>query len=199
MSKTFLEAMKNRRSYYGLAAESPISDIAIQSILETAITHAPSAFNSQTSRVVLLNNDEHKALWNIVLETLRGIVPSAAFGKTEEKILTFFAAYGTILFFEEQETVRSMQEQFPTYKDNFPVWSEQSTGILQFIIWTALEDAGLGASIQHYNPLIDEQVKAYWNLPESWKLTAQMPFGKITASAGEKTFLPMEERMKIFG
>ena len=39
-----------------------------------------------------------------------------------------------------------------------------------------LEDAGMGASLQHYNPLSDDEVRKAWNLPGDWKLVAQMPF-----------------------
>jgi predicted oxidoreductase (fatty acid repression mutant protein) len=52
--------------------------------------------------------------------------------------------------------------------------------------------------LQHYNPLIDEKVKKTWNLPASWKLIAQMPFGKPTDQPGEKEFQPLEERVKFF-
>ncbi|GIP37005.1 hypothetical protein J31TS4_02850 [Paenibacillus sp. J31TS4] len=94
--------------------------------------------------------------------------------------------------------LQGLQEQFPSYKDNFPVWSQQSNGMLQFVVWTSLELEGLGASLQHYNPLIDEKVAAEWNLPESWKLIAQMPFGKPTAEPGEKEFKPLHSRLQIF-
>ena len=35
----------------------------------------------------------------------------------------------------------------------------------QFVIWNMLEDAGMGGSLQHYNPLVDDEVRASWNLP----------------------------------
>lgn len=70
--------------------------------------------------------------------------------------------------------------------------------MLEYIIWTALEAEGAGASLQHYNPLIDAAVKQEWKLPESWMLLAQMPVGSVEAPAGEKTFLPIDERVKIF-
>jgi predicted oxidoreductase (fatty acid repression mutant protein) len=78
------------------------------------------------------------------------------------------------------------------------VWAQQSNGILQYIIWTSLQEEGLGASLQHYNPLIDSEVKTQWNVPDSWELIAQMPFGKPTAPPGDKEFMPLEERVKIF-
>lgn len=199
MKSKFLTSVENRRTLYALSAESSISNARIEEILETAIKHSPSAFNSQSSRVVLLKGTEHKALWDIVLEALRAIVPPEAFEGTKKKVASFAAAYATILFFEEQETITNMQKQFPAYADNFPLWSMQASGMLQFIIWTALEDEGMGASLQHYNPLVDDKIKEKWNIPSSWKLIAQMPFGKPAAPAEEKKFLPKEERIRIFG
>jgi hypothetical protein len=55
------------------------------------------------------------------------------------------------LFFEDSDTIYKMQKQYPTYKDNFTIWAAQANGMLQFAIWTALEDLGLGVNIQHYN------------------------------------------------
>lgn len=55
-----------------------------------------------------------------------------------------------------------------------------------------------GGILQHYNPLIDEKVKNEWNIPEHWKLIAEMPFGKPTFQPGEKEFQPVEERVKTF-
>ena len=69
--------------------------------------------------------------------------------------------------------------------------------MLQFAVWTALEDEGLGASLQHYNPLIDDDVRAEWNLPASWRLLGQMPFGKPGGVPGPKDFLPIEDRVKV--
>ena len=68
----------------------------------------------------------------------------------------------------------------------------------QLVVWTALEAEGLGASLQHYNPLIDDEVKKEWNIPDNWKLIAQMPFGNPTSQAGEKEFQPLEDRVKFY-
>jgi len=70
--------------------------------------------------------------------------------------------------------------------------------MLQLVIWTALAEAGVGASLQHYNPLIDKRVKEQWSLPESWQLVAQMPFGGIAGPPGEKEYLPVNERIYVF-
>lgn len=102
-------------------------------------------------------------------------MPTDSFAPTEERIDSFKSGYGTELFFEDETTVENLQKQFAADADNFPIWSNQSSGMLQFVVWTALEQEGLGASLQHYNPLINEEVAQTWNLPSEWKLLAQMP------------------------
>lgn len=198
MEKTFLEAVRDRRTFYAIGSGSPISDSRIEEVVGQAVKHVPSAFNSQSARVVLLFGDAHRKLWNIVMETLRKIVPADSFAKTEEKINSFAAGHGTVLYFDDDETTQSLMEKFPPYRDNFPVWAQQSNGMLQFAVWTVLEQEGLGVSLQHYNPLIDDEVKVTWNLPQSWKLIAEMPFGEPTGEPGAKDFLPLEQRMSTY-
>ena len=66
------------------------------------------------------------------------------------------------------------------------MWSEHSTAIAQFAVWTALSEQGIGASLQHYNPIVDAEVAQAFDIPASWKLRAQLVFGSIEAPAGEK-------------
>ncbi|MNO27632.1 Nitroreductase family protein [compost metagenome] len=197
MSKTFFDAVKSRRSVYAISKESPISDAEIQEIVEAAVLHSPTSFNSQSSRAVVLLGDKHDKVWDITSDTLRKIVPTEQFEGTAQKLSSFKAGYGTVLFFEDQAVVKHLQENFALYAENFPIWSNQSSGILQFVVWTAFAEAGLGASLQHYNPLIDDEVKATFDIPADWKLIAQMPFGKTVTAPGEKEFQPIEERVKV--
>ena len=196
--KDFRKMVEDRRSYYAIDKKSPISDKQIQEIVEHAVKYVPSPFNSQSGRVVLLLGENHDKLWEITRETLRKIVPADNFGPTDEKINSFKNGYGTILYFEDQEVVEGLQKQFPLYEETFPVWSVQASAMLQYTIWVAIEEAGLGASLQHYNPLIDDDVKESWNLPSKWKLIAQMPFGTPLAEPGDKEFAPLESRIKVF-
>lgn len=146
----------------------------------------------------MLLRDEHKKLWDITKEELKKVSPD--FEKTREKIDGCFASgYGTVLFFEDMSVVKGLQDAFPLYADNFPIWSQQTSGMHQFAIWAMLEDAGLGATLQHYNPLIDSRVAKEWNIPENWKLIAQMPFGKPVAEPAEKEYKPLEGRVKVIG
>lgn len=198
MAKTFLEAMAHRRSYYALKNESPISDEEIINIVNESVKHVPSAFNSQSTRVVVLLHEKHQRVWEITKEILQGIVPAEAFQATKEKIEgAFQSGYGTILFYEDQRPVKALQEQFPSYAPNFPVWSEHTNAMHQFAIWTLLEDAGFGASVQHYNPLIDEKVAKEFNIPSDWKLIAEMPFGAPAGEPSEKEYQPLSERVLV--
>jgi len=197
MAKDFYNAVKDRRSFYGINKESPVSDERIGEIAEAAVKHAPTAFNSQSGRVLVLLGDNHNKLWDITRDELRKIVPAESFAATESKLASFKNGYGTALFFEDQSVVETLQNQFPLYKDNFPVWSLQASGMLQYILWTSLEIEGFGASLQHYNPIIDQEVQKQWNVPANWKLLAQMPFGKPTAAPDEKQFQPLEQRARI--
>ena len=199
MLKDFNTAVAERRTYYGISKESLVSDERIKEIIEHAVKHTPSAFNSQSARVVLLLKKHHDKLWDITKEALRKIVPADQFGPTEDRINSFGNGYGTVLFFEDSTIVESLQKQYELYKDNFPIWSQQSSGMHQFVIWTALEIEGFGASLQHYNELIEADVKNEWSIPKNWKLIAQMPFGKPTAMPDQKQFELLENRIKVFG
>ena len=192
-----LESLTKRRSCYALSNKSTLSDEQLTELVKTAVKHAPSAFNSQSTRAVLLLGASHRALWEIAREALRRIIPADKFAPTEEKIKAFAAAYGTILYFEDWTDVEALQAQYPAYKDNFPTWAYQANAMAEFIVWTALAEAGMGASLQHYNPLIDEEVKARFHLPAAWKLVAQMPFGVAVAPAGEKSLLPIDGRVLV--
>lgn len=198
MSKDFLKAVEDRRTFYGISKEAVVSDDRIKEIIEHAVKYTPSAFNSQSARVVLLLGNHHDKLWDIAKESLRKVVPADKFSDTENKINSFKSGYGTILFFEDNSVIESLQQQFALYKDNFPIWSQQASGMHQFVIWTALEIEGFGVSLQHYNELIESDVKKEWSIPNNWKLIGQMPFGKPTAEPGEKQFQPLEERVKMF-
>ncbi len=199
MAAEFFEALKSRRSIYGIGKEVSVDEATIQKIVEDAVLYTPTSFNSQTSRAVVLFGEQHDKLWDLTLAELKKVaVSEEAFEGTTNKINSFKSGYGTILFFEDQDIVQNLQNQFALYADNFPIWADQSSGMLQLVVWTALHDAGLGATLQHYNPLIDAGVQETWNIPSTWKLRAQMPFGSRLAEAGEKAFQPVEERVKVF-
>ncbi|MEB2491702.1 nitroreductase family protein [Peribacillus frigoritolerans] len=198
MVKDFFSAIEDRRSYYSLSKENVVPDKRIKEVIDHAVQYSPSAFNSQSARVIVLTGQSHDQLWDITKETLRIAADGKDLKKTEEKMRSFINGYGTVLFFEDQAIINRLQEQYKTYAENFPIWSNQSSAILQFVVWTSLEIEGFGASLQHYNPLIDDEVRKTWDISRDWKLIAQMPFGKPTSEPGDKDFSPLEERVKYY-
>ncbi|KAL8748640.1 MAG: hypothetical protein Q9199_008127 [Rusavskia elegans] len=200
-TKSFAEAVKDRRTYYALSNESTVPDSRIQEIVKDAILHTPSAFNSQTSRAVVLLGEEHVKTWDIIAEVYKQQLPEEKFNQANKRFQGFRAAYGTILFYEDTDSVREFQNKFKTYEDKFPGWSEQTNGMHQYHIWTALETEGLGVNLQHYNPLIDVRLETEYKVPSTWNLKAQMVFGKPTSGPAveNKEFKPVEERMKVYG
>lgn len=191
-----LDELKKRRTQYALGRNLPISETQVDALIREAIRLSPSSFNSQSSRAVILFGRESDKFWSITKEALQAVVPAADFAATAKKIEAFASGAGTVLFYEDQEPVKALQANFPLYAHNFPIWSEHSTGMAQLAVWTALADAGIGASLQHYHPLVDAEVAKTWNIPASWKLTAQMPFGSNEAGFAEKTFIDDELRFR---
>lgn len=198
MNLTLEEAIKNRRSIYGISNEAIATDEKIQEIIAFAVANAPTAFNSQSARVVLLLDGEHRAFWDMTTDELKKMSGDRDFTATEQKMQAFANGYGTVLFYEDKNVVKGLQEQFPSYSEKFPDYALQSSGMLQYIVWTTLASVGFGATLQHYNPIVDAPVQAKWDIPENWELIAQMPFGKVIAPAGEKQTQPLEERIKVF-
>ena len=190
---------ETRRSVYALNKALPLAASEVAQIVEHAVKHTPSSFNSQSTRAVVLFGAEHEKLWDIAINELRKIVPAENFQPTEDKLNMFKAAAGSVLFFEDQKVVKGLQEQFAAYAANFPVWADHADAMTQYAIWTMLAAAGVGANLQHYNPVIDAEVAKTWNIPADWTLRAQLVFGGIAAPAGEKAFNPIEERFQVYG
>lgn len=130
---------------------------------------------------------------------MKPLTPAEAFPNTQAKLQSFAAGKGTILFFEDQDVVKSLQEQFELYAENFPIWSEQASGLTQANVWTALAQENIGANLQHYNPVIDEAVAKEWSIPSNWKLRGQLVFGSIEEAAGSKEYMEDSARFKTFG
>lgn len=193
------KAAETRRSIYALTKNLPVPAAEVVSVVEHAVKHTPSSFNSQSTRLIVLLGAEHEKLWQLTEKALAAIVPADKFQPTKDKLASFAAGAGTVLFFEDQNVVKGLQEQFAAYAENFPIWSEHTSAMHQYAIWTALASLGVGASLQHYNPVIDQAVADTWNVPANWKLRAQLVFGGIGAPAGEKQFAPVADRLKVYG
>lgn len=199
MSNQFLDLINKRRTIYAIGKNVEHTPEQLTDLIQDAIKQSPSSFNSQSSRAVILFNAEHEKFWGFVKNKLKSYAKDeAAAAKTDAKMDSFAAGVGTVLFFEDMDVIQGLQEKFPSYAENFPIWAEHSTAIAQFAVWTALHTDGVGASLQHYNPIVDEQVHAEWDVPASWKLRAQLVFGSVEGEPNEKGYMDDVARFKVF-
>lgn len=187
----YLETIKKRRSYYNLSEDIHHSNEEVKYIFEDVLNTTPSAMNSQPTRVVLLFDDKSKEFWNKVNETYDNSID-------KEKFKGFYHAKGTALFFIEEEVVEELKKEIPSYAERMDQWAEHGCAMIQLNAWQGLRDEGIGASLQHYNPHIDNWCRDLYHVPKTWRLVAQMPFGKIEQEPEEKEKAPIESIMKVF-
>lgn len=196
----FYNLQKKRRSIYALGKNITKTDEEIYDVIKKSVRESPTSFNSQSVRAVVLFGASNNKLWNITLDKLHEVSKSEdAFEKTANKVNNSFkSGIGTVLLYTDEKVVKNLKNKFPSYAANFYDWSEQAIGIADYSIWVALSEMGIGASNQHYNPLIDEEVAKEFNIPDDWILRAEIPFGSIEAPAGEKDYMEDNKRFKIF-
>lgn len=189
----YFEAIKNRRSIHVLEDVAVVPDEKVIEIVEIALNHTPTAFNGQETRAVVLFGEHHRELWNDAEKIAREKIGDGDFSRTESRINGFRNGHGTILFFQDTSITKNFQTKMPQFHDQFEIWAQQNQGMLQFAVWAGLEAVGYAASLQH----MDVHLKPEWNIPESWKLIAQMPFGKQAQSIKEKEILPVKEKLIV--
>lgn len=198
MLSNFNQISAKRRSIYNIGKNIDIPDNQIFDVIKTAVKNSPSAFNSQSVRTIVLFNKKSDQVWNITENALAKLSKDPqTFNETKQKIASFRAGYGTILFLTDTSTVQKLENNFPSYADNFVDWSEQAIGGAQQAVWTALAELNIGANLQHYNPLIDNDIHQEFNLPTKWQLRAEMPFGSIEKPAGHKDSLDDDQIFKL--
>lgn len=196
----FVSALERRHSQYAITGTSKVPDAELVETIKRITLSVPSAFNAQSQRVVVLFGADHARLWNIVKDALRDVAADEeAFAKTQAKIDAFAAGHGTVLFFDDTAVTTDLGVRFPLYAEHFPSYAEQSNGMLQLAVWTALSERGLGASLQHYHPLIDAAVRRDFALPATWSLMAQMPFGDVVRPAESSERIDADERVRVLG
>lgn len=194
----YSDILKTRRSIYILNDQLPVSQAIVAGRIKEAISLSPTAFMMQGIHAVILTGDNHKKLWDkIVYNTLQKIVPAEAFKRTEIKLNTFSQATGTILLLRDLEAVEQMRKEYATYADEMDNWSWQDLGIAMVNIWNSLAEINVGANIQHYNPLIDDEVKATWNIPANYQLVGQMVYGGIVSRPGDKERKSGDELVRV--
>ena len=191
---SFIEMIKNRRSVYGLNKNLPVFEDKIFDLVRDSVRYVPDAFDMKSQRVIVVVGDAHEKFWNRVYDEL---VRATGGPIPRERLDSFAAAAGTILYFYDSAVVEEVRRKYPLYAENFHDWVMQSNGMLQFAIWAGLATMNVGANLQHYNPVIDKMVRDMFDLPDVWTLVAQMPFGGIEKMPAPKPDEDIDIRVKI--
>lgn len=187
---SIVKSLKERRTIYNINKELPVEETKIVELIEEITELVPDAFNMKSSRIIVALGEKQDLLWDSIYDVFEGKAPKS-------KIDSFKAGAGTVLYFYDKSIVQNLQTKFPLYADNFPIWAMQSSGMLQISIWAGLKELGIGASLQHYNPVIDNKVKQLFNVPEEYMLIAQMPFGGIVSNPEPKEKEDISKRVKV--
>ena len=198
MKTGLLKLEKLRRSIYALGRNVKQTPDEIADFVRQTVKWTPSPFNNQTTRVVMLFNQNQTKLWNIVANVLEDKIGKKRFQQgPAQKLQGFKDGWASILFFTDVDVVKKFQKRFSTYASKFPAWSEQAQGNAQYAVWMGLAENQLGANLQHYNPLIDQQVAVAFNVPRNWRLESEMVIGSVEKPAGKKSFMADDRRFKV--
>ena len=192
------EAIIKRRSIRKLKKSNNVNRKVIEEILRKSM-YVPSAFNMQSYRIVVVDGSNHDDLWNIVEEMLIEKMGKEKYIEkgTVNKIAGFKGGNGTLLVFEDERVLEEKREKFKSYRELVSSWSHQGSGIIQYAIWLQLVEAGLSASLQHYNPMIDERIKERFKIDDKWSLISQIPYGEGNEEVEPREFVPFENIVRF--
>jgi predicted oxidoreductase (fatty acid repression mutant protein) len=99
---TLIELAKARRTIYQLGKNSPVPDSKIEELVNAAILNVPSAFNTQSTRLLVLLHREHERMWDIVIDVFQNLVKTGKIpeqvwqNQTLPKLQGFKAGVGTV-------------------------------------------------------------------------------------------------------
>ncbi len=102
------ESLAKRRTYYNINKELPVAEEEVVALVENTTELVPDAFNMKSARVIVVTKAKQDELWDAIYEAFGGKV-------AREKIDSFKAGYGTLLYFYDEDVVKGLQEQFPLY------------------------------------------------------------------------------------
>jgi len=193
---SMIDILKARRSIYVFGKNIKMSEESFKKLIEDTLELTPSAFNSHTQRIVILFDTKHELFWEEVKQKLLPLTNNKE--RTSAKIESFKQAYATILFYDETQTTLDLEKAYPLYAKNFELWAIEQNAMLQINVWNVLTDHHLGASLQHYNEVIEERTSELFDIPKTWKLIGQMPVGEILETPQAKDHGDTEHRIKYF-
>lgn len=195
----FTDLVKNRRTTYAISNQTELTHSEIVARIREVVKDVPTANNSQTTRVVVVFGEENVKLWDHIFNIQKDVMQGAMWDMMSGVMQAAKGGVGTILFFEDNEAV----EKNIGKNERATVYKQHNDANTQYALWLALTELGLGANLQHMNigfeQGFDKSIKEMFDLPASYEMVAQMPFGSIQAKAGEKTYIDTNEQVRVIG
>ena len=190
-----MDVIEKRRSNYDLGNNLEISKKDLINLLRKIIYYAPSPFNVQSSKIVLLNKKSHHLLWTTVVEEfLKKNNNGDLLDSDKARIKREEKAYGTILFYKDEQIIENFKKDLEDYeKNNLDEWCTQESAMLQMNMWNELRLRNIGAHIVHFDN-IDEEVSVAFDIDKKYKLVAMMVFGNINQEAAVKPKKDIDKR-----
>ncbi|KAJ7726277.1 hypothetical protein DFH07DRAFT_782797 [Mycena maculata] len=181
MSDAYLAAIAVRRT-----------NLHLEAIVKTCVLHGPTPFNMQSSRAVLVTGAAHKKVWELVTEAIEKDLEGEAKEGALNRVAGFSAGYGSVLFFEDQKVIDDVHQTVPRveHQGHRDAAAHGVDGALAR--GPRREPAAQRRLLRRARPEYSE------GLLPSLDLTAIMPFGDPAAPLSEKSFGPIEDRVKVF-
>lgn len=183
-----LELMKKRRSTYAIGQNTDLSHDEITAALRETAVEVPTAFNAQSQRLAVVYGDLNKKVWEIIYDAAKTFVAPDQLEAMEAVYKNPLNGIGTILFFEDREAV---ENNIPANAERSQTYKLDGSANSQLTAWLTLTELGLGATLQHHNigyeNGFDNAFRELLDLPDSYELVAEMPFGSI-----EQDFEPLD-------
>ncbi len=170
----FTQLARLRRSDYDIDDQVLLSKDEITEIIKDTISNSPTAYNAQSFQVLVLFDSKHDTFWKALNRPQPG--------------------FGTLILFADNNAI---EERMPTTADRQDIYKNQDSAILAYALWLALNNVELGVSLHHFNVGDDQFVRDLFNLPDSWEMLAQMPFGRVVNATPKKDRLPAENFLTI--
>lgn len=195
---TFVDLIEKRRTIYALGKNTEHTQEEVTARIREVVKQAPTAFNSQTTRVVVLFDEANEKFWDHIYDVQKDVLEGGMWDMMSGVMVGAKDAMGTVLFFEDQDAV----DEMPAQGVRGEAYKQNNNANSQYGVWLALAEMDLGASLQHFNvgyeQGFDKGTKEMFNLPESYEMLAQMPFGSVEQAAGEKEHIDTNVQVQVF-
>lgn len=169
-----------------------VSDETVQRILEIA-RWTPSSYNSQPWHIVVVR-ERLAELWDAIEAAGR----QARAGRPVERFLERLNGYrnaGAVFFIFLDRANVDEQVRITTYApaERVESWAREAVGMLQYALWLAVVDAGLAASLHHFDSE-EEAICHFLEVPyPCFRLMGTMPVGLPAHEVAPPGRRPLEE------